>query len=164
MTALQIQRFYLERARAYVRDSRATSIEALQVTELWHEILQALESRQLSSLVGRIDWVTKRYLLETCGDPRDHALLKTIDLRYHELEEGYAARLERNGFSRQLVGEAEIERATHFPPEGTPAFTRGRFIRARGPSLSPVRISWESARIGGRFHGRIVRFPGDGGS
>ena len=162
MTALQIQRFYLERARTFVRDTKATSMEALQVTELWREVLGALERREIPSLVGRLDWVTKRYLLETCGDPRDQALLKTIDLRYHELAEGYAARLERSGFARRLVQETEIERATRHPPEGTPAFTRGRFIRAREPSLSPVRISWESARIGGRLHGRVVRFPGDG--
>jgi proteasome accessory factor A len=162
MTALQIQRFYLERAKAYLRDSRTTSIEALQVAELWGDVLEAMERREFSTLVGRIDWVTKRYLLETCGDPRDQALLKTIDLRYHELEEGYAARLERNGCARRLVGESEIERATSMPPEGTPAFTRGRFIRAREPGFSSVRISWESARIGGRLHGRIVRFPRNG--
>jgi proteasome accessory factor A len=161
MTALQIQRFYLERARAFVRETKATSMEGLQVTELWREVLTDLERRDMSALVGRLDWVTKRYLLETCGDPRDRALLKTIDLRYHELAEGYAARLERSGCARRLVQETEIERATRLPPEGTPAFTRGRFIRAREPSLSPVRISWESARIGGRLHGRVVRFPGD---
>ena len=162
MTALQIQRFYLERAITFVRDQKATSMEALQVTELWREILGGLERRELSALVGRVDWVTKRYLLETCGDPRDPALLKTIDLRYHELVEGYAARLERSGCARRLVQETEIERATRFPPEGTPAFTRGRFIRTREQSLAPVRISWESARIGGRLHGTVVRFPGDG--
>jgi proteasome accessory factor A len=163
MTGLEIQRFYLERARGFVRDLKATSMEALQVTELWGEVLGALERGERSSLVGRLDWVTKRYLLETCGDPRDQALLKTIDLRYHELAEGYAARLERSGFARRLVKDEEIERAARFPPEGTPAFTRGRFIRGREPSLSPVRISWESARIGGRLHGRIVRFPSEGG-
>jgi Pup amidohydrolase len=162
MSALEIQRFYFERARAFVRDLKATSMEALQVTEIWGEVLDALSRRQPSALIGRIDWVTKRYLLETCGDPRDPALLKTIDLRYHELAEGYAARLERRGFARQLVKEEEIERAARIPPEGTPAFTRGRFIRAREPSLSPVRISWESARIGGRIHGRVVRFPSSG--
>ena len=162
MTALQIQRFYLEAARAFVREAKATSMEALQVTELWREVLGALERREMSSLVGRVDWVTKRYLLETCGDPRDEALLKTIDLRYHELAEGYAARLERSGCARRLVQETEIERATRFPPGGTPAFTRGRFIRDRERSLAPVRISWESARIGGRLHGRVVHFSRDG--
>jgi proteasome accessory factor A len=146
-----------------VRDLKATSIEALQVTEIWGEVLTALERRDRSSLVGRLDWVTKRYLLETCGDPRDMALLKTIDLRYHELADGYAARLERGGYARRLVRDEEIERAARLPPEGTPAFTRGRFIRGREPSLSPVRISWDSARIGGRLHGRVVRFPVEGG-
>jgi proteasome accessory factor A len=159
MTGLEIQRFYYERARGFVRDLKATSIEALQVTEIWGEVLTALERRERSSLVGRLDWVTKRYLLETCGDPRDMALLKTIDLRYHELADGYAARLERSGYARRLVKDEEIERAARLPPEGTPAFTRGRFIRGREPSLSPVRISWDSARIGGRLHGRVVRFP-----
>jgi proteasome accessory factor A len=159
MTALQIQRFYLEEAKGFVLDGKALSMEALQVIELWREVLFALERRENSSLVGRIDWVTKRYLLEICGDPRDRSLLKTIDLRYHELGEGYAARLERSGLARRLVEEAEVERAIRLPPEGTPAFTRGRFIRGRAPSLSPVRISWESARIGGRFQGRVVRFP-----
>ncbi len=163
MTALQIQGFYLERATAFVRDLKATSIEALQVIEIWEQVLRALERRELSSLVGRIDWVTKRYLLETCGEPKDKSLLKTIDLRYHELAEGYAARLERRGFARRMLREDEIERAARLPPEGTPAFTRGRFIRGREPSLSPVRISWESARIGGRLHGRVVRFPASGG-
>jgi proteasome accessory factor A len=139
-------------------------MEALQLVELWGEVLLALERRNLSSLVGRIDWVTKRYLLETCGDPRDAALLKTIDLRYHELGEGYAARLERSGYARRLVQEAEVDRAIRLPPEGTPAFTRGRFIRGRKPGHAPVRISWDSARIGGRLHGRVVRFPADGES
>jgi proteasome accessory factor A len=162
MTALQIQRFYLERARSFVRGAKATSMEALSVTELWRGVLGALERRDMSSLVGRVDWVTKRYLLETCGEPSDRALLKTIDLRYHEIAEGYAARLERAGFARRLVEETEIERATRCPPEGTPAFTRGRFIRSREPSLSPVRISWESARIGGRLHGMVVPFSDDG--
>ncbi|MGH9322953.1 MAG: proteasome accessory factor PafA2 family protein [Vicinamibacteria bacterium] len=161
MTALAIQRFYLERAEQFVRDSKATSLEALQVVSLWRELLGALERREISSLVGRIDWVTKRYLLETCGDARDSELLKTIDLRYHELHEGYAAKLEERGWTRRIVGEAEVERATSVPPAGTPAFTRGRFIRTREANLSPVRISWDSARIGGRLHGRVVRFPAD---
>jgi proteasome accessory factor A len=114
----------------------------------------------MDSLVGRVDWVTKRFLLETCGDERDPALLKTIDLRYHELKDGYAKRLEERGCARVLLDRAEIERAVTAPPEGTPAFTRGRFIRTRNPSFSPVRISWSSARIGGRLRGEVVRFPG----
>jgi proteasome accessory factor A len=163
MTAIEIQKYYLERAEDFVKQSKTTSMEALDLLRSWRSILESLERREMNALVGRVDWVTKRYLLESCGDERDRTLLKTVDLRYHELGEGYAAKLEKNGFARRLVGSEEVERAGTAPPRGTPAFTRGRFIRTREPSLAPVRISWESARIGGRFHGTIVRFPGASG-
>jgi Pup amidohydrolase len=159
MTALEIQNYYVGRAEEFVRGSKATSLEALEVVRLWRTVLRSLEAREMNALVGRVDWVTKRYLLESCADERDPALLKTVDLRYHELGEGYAAKLERNGFSRRLVGLEDVARATIDPPEGTPAFTRGRFIRAREQSLAAVRISWASARIGGPLQGTIVRFP-----
>lgn len=159
MTAIEIQKYYLERAENFVKESKTTSMEAIEVVRLWRSVVDSLGERDRSPLVGRIDWVTKRYLLESCGDPRDRALLKTLDLRYHELGEGYAARLEKSGIARRLLGEDELARAKTAPPEGTPAFSRGRFIRTRQPSFVPVRISWESARIGGRFRGTVVRFP-----
>ena len=160
MTALEIQRFYLERAKVYVKDSKATSMEAREVVKLWDEVVTALERRRMTKLVGRVDWVTKRYLLETCGDKHDTALLKTIDLRYHELGDGYAALLEERGAVSRLVSAEQVQRAIMEPPEGTPAFTRGRFIRSRRPSWIPIRISWDSALVGGRLYGRLIRFPG----
>jgi proteasome accessory factor A len=163
-TALELQRYYLDKATAFVKGSKATSLEAAEVVDLWEQVLTALEQRQMSKLVGRIDWVTKRYLLEACGDQDDAAMLKTIDLRYHELGEGYAERLSRTGNVHRLVAPVEIERAIEEPPEGTPAYTRGRFIRSRDPDLTPVRISWDSAVIGGRLRGKVVRFPERGGS
>lgn len=159
MTAIEIQKYYLEHAERFVHEAKATSMEALEVVRLWRSVLSSSERREMNLLIGRVDWVTKRYLLESCDDARDRLLLKTVDLRYHELGEGYAAMLENKGFARRLLGTEEVRRATIAPPEGTPAFTRGRFIRSRAPSFAPVRISWDSARIGGRFHGTIIRFP-----
>lgn len=159
MTALEIQRFYLERAKELVRQSTTTSIEAADVIRLWEECLVALEKRELGRLVGRVDWVTKRFLLESCSDGGGQARLKTIDLRYHELGEGYAWRLEGSGAAATLLALDEVERAIAEPPRGTPAFTRGRFIRTRTPGFVPTRISWESARVGGRLQGKVVHFP-----
>jgi hypothetical protein len=159
MTALQVQRHYLERAKRYVKDSSTTSMESRQIVELWDDVLTKLEKRRMTKLIGRLDWVTKRFLLETCGDRNDGSLLKTIDLRYHELGNGYAARLEKSGSVSHLLSDEQVERAILEPPEGTPAFTRGRFIRSRRPSWIPVRISWDSALIGGRLDGRLIRFP-----
>jgi len=87
------------------------------------------------------------------------AMLKTIDLRYHELGEGYAEQFVKTGNVHRLLAPSEVERAIEEPPEGTPAYTRGRFIRSRAPNLTPVRISWGSALIGGRIKGKVIRFP-----
>jgi hypothetical protein len=163
LTGVELQRFYLDKAKAFVKESKATSLEASAVVELWEDMLSVLERRDMAQLVGRIDWVTKRYLLEACGDQDDNAVLKTIDLRYHELGDGYAEQFGRTGNVHRLLAPVEIERAIYEPPEGTPAYTRGRFIRSRAPNLAPVRISWDSARIGGRLKGKIVRFPERGG-
>lgn len=162
-TALELQRYYFDRAKAFVKESKATSLEASEVVDLWGEVLTALECREMPRLVGRIDWVTKRYLLAACGDDDDAAMLKTIDLRYHELGDGYAEQFAQTGHVHRLLEPVEVERAIVEPPEGTPAYTRGRFIRSRAPDLAPVRISWDSALIGGRLKGKVIRFPECGG-
>jgi len=164
-TALEIQRFYLDRASAFVRASEAPSMEHQQVLRLWQEALDALAEGEQETLVGRLDWVTKRVFLEGCDQggeglaSRDReAVLKTLDLRYHELGEGYLARLEGKGLAPRLVDEDQVEAATRNPPHDSPAFLRGTFIRRRARSLVPIRISWGSAWIGGRFQGRLVPF------
>lgn len=168
MTALEIQRYYLEEAKRFIREAPTKSIEAEEVLRLWDDVLTRLEKGRLDELVGRVDWVTKRYLLETCGGTGTDARLKTIDLRYHELGDGYGARLAGSGHARKLLSADDIERATLNPPEGTPAFIRGHFIRQQSAlsgrfGLVPVRISWDMARIGGRLSGKVVRFPGPNG-
>ena len=160
VSALELQRYYLEKAKGFLSASKTTSLEASEVVEQWEDVLVALEHKEMSRLVGRLDWVTKRYLLEACGDENDLAMLKTIDLRYHELEEGYADKFAATGNVHRLLAPSEIERAISEPPEGTPAFTRGRFIRSRAPHLTPVSIAWDSALIGGRIRGKLIRFPG----
>ena len=159
-TILEVQRFYLDRATAFVRGSPAASLEHRRVLRLWREALDALEEGRHDVLVGRLDWVTKRLFLEGCslaGGDRV-AVLKTLDLRYHELGEGYLARLEQRGLAPRLVEEDQVEAATRIPPQDSPAFLRGTFIRRRAHSLVPIRISWASAWIGGRFQGRLVQF------
>jgi hypothetical protein len=156
-TALELQRFYLERAKLYLRESRTASLETAAVVRLWEDLLSALERGEWGRLVGRLDWVSKRYLLETCGAQAGASLLKTIDLRYHELGEGYLARLERVGQAPQLVDRIAIERALYEPPSETTASLRGALIR-RFDSAVPVRLSWDSALIGGRLRGQVVSF------
>ncbi len=157
-TALEIQRFFLDRAREYLRQAPATSLEAEDVVRRWGEVLNALECGELDRLVGRVDWVTKRFLLEACGRDADDEVVKTLDLRYHELGEGYFDRLERAGETETLVDEEEVKRAVREPPADTPAFHRGRFIRSHEGRNLPIAVSWDSATIGRAWRGKVVPF------
>lgn len=155
VTALELQRWYLERARRYVRESPVVALEARAIVKSWGETLDALAADP-GQLVGALDWVTKRWLLEACGADAPPAARKKIDLRYHELGEGYLARLARAGLARTLVSAAEIAAAMEAPPADTPAARRGELIRDLAGSRLPVQVSWDSVRIGGRLRGKVI--------
>ncbi|MEM9188042.1 MAG: proteasome accessory factor PafA2 family protein [Myxococcota bacterium] len=154
-TALELQRWYLKRAQAFVAASATPSLEAREVLRLWGECLDLLE-RDPGLLVGRIDWVTKRWLIEETAAGERPAVRKKVDLKYHELGEGYFERLEDVGMAPLLVSRAEVERAIHEPPEATPARMRGRLIRELGEDQK-VRVDWASVQIGGAVGGKVIR-------
>ncbi len=158
MTALEIQRFYLERARRYLRSAPATSLEAEEVVRRWDEVLSALEAGAMDRLVGVLDWVTKRFVLEGAGGDASAAVLKTLDLRYHELGDGYFARLEGAGEAEILIDESAVERAVREPPADTPAFLRGRLIRREIGGALPVTVSWDSATVGRILRAKVIPF------
>jgi proteasome accessory factor A len=156
MSALELQREYLRRAKAFLRASPTPSMEVHQIVTLWERALDDLEADP-GRLVGSLDWVSKRYLLEACAADAPYEVQKKIDLRYHELGTGYLARMEKAGLARQIVTEAEIAAAMRSPPDSTPARLRGQLIRSLGATALPVRVSWETIRIGGRFRGKVIR-------
>jgi len=154
MSALDLQREYLRRAREHLRASTTSSLEAHQLVRLWGDALDALADDP-APLVGALDWVTKRYLLEACGAGAPREAQKKIDLRYHELGSGYLARMERAGLARAVVSETEVEAAIRTPPASTPARLRGQLVRELACERLPVRVSWDSVRVGGRIGGRV---------
>jgi proteasome accessory factor A len=154
VSALELSRSYLERAREWVAESKAPSLEAREVLRLWGQCLDALE-RDPGLLVGRVDWLTKRWLIEAAGVDSWEAR-KKIDLKYHELDTGYFERLEDEGIAPVLVGPAEIERAMHEPPAETPARMRGRLIRELAEDQK-VKVDWGSVRVGGLVGGKLIR-------
>lgn len=156
VTALELQRFYLERAEAWLRESPAVSLEARRVVDLWRAVLDTLATEP-DALVGRLDWVTKRHLLAETGD-LEHAARKKVDLRYHELGTGYHAWLDEAGATVRLVGDDEADRARREPPADTPASDRGALVRELSGLDADARIGWDHARVGGAVRGRIIRF------
>ena len=168
-TALSLQRYYCRKAREFVMQSPSSSLEALEIVDLWESVLDRLENvaatdagrgsrargAAANGCIGELDWVTKRFLIEECGDREPFEVRKKIDLRYHELGRGYAARLVHEGKVDTLFTHDEIERAVQDPPDDTPAFARGRLVtQQRAASMS---VGWDAVRVGGRLRGKIIR-------
>lgn len=147
-TALELQRFYVDAARAWLDEADAVSLEASELVRTWARVLDALETDP-DALVGQLDWVTKRALLERAQD-LDPAARKKIDLRYHELGEGYHTWLREAGLSRQLVAEEDVRAAVHHPPSNTPARHRGALIRQLSESGTEGRVSWDEVHTQGK--------------
>jgi proteasome accessory factor A len=155
-TALELQRWFLAKARVWLKSQPAADLERYELLRLWAETLAALEGDP-GSLVGRIDWVTKRYLIEAAAKSGGFAEQKRIDLAYHELGSGYFDWLEREGVALRLTSAADIERVLLEPeeparpplvtcPKGGLAYTGQR-----------VSVRWDAAKVGSWWKPRLVK-------
>ena len=153
MTALEIQRIYLDACRAFVATRPDAPAESHKILRRWAEVLDLLEHDR-AKLVGRVDWVTKKFLLDQCGAGADLEARKKIDLRYHELStEGYFHLLATAGVAEPILSPQELEDALRNPPPGTAAAVRGRYVRefATDPT---ARASWQCIILGGSSNER----------
>jgi proteasome accessory factor PafA2 len=153
MTAVEIQRVYLDRCRVLLASAAADGLPAAGRTEAealfaaWQETLDALAT-DVTLLADRLDWVAKLALMESYrardGLGWDAPKLAAIDLQYADVDPSrslYAA-LARKGRIRRLVTDDEIERARTTPPRDTRAYFRGRVMELFGSSV--VAASWDS--------------------
>ena len=141
MSAIDHQREYLALAQKHLGDGGA--FETDWVLTEWEDTLNALEKDPMS-LIDRLDWVAKKWLLETFaaeeGIAWDDPWLQSLDLEYHniDLDEGlyYGIPMHR------IVTDEHIEAALHNPPAGTRAYFRGRAVERFSESIKA--IQWDS--------------------
>ncbi len=163
MTALDIQRFYLNACRAFVDRQLDASAEAREVISRWEVVLDGLETLQATgqasaALIGSVDWVTKKHLLDEAGQDLSWTARKKIDVRYHELSPiGYFQMLQAAGLAVSLVDLEEIERAVRMPPANSPATMRGHFIREFSCDDAELSVNWKKVLIGGRSGTKTIR-------
>lgn len=154
--ALDIQRFYLNACRRFSQRHAEQDAESKQVLQLWEEALDALEADP-GRLVGKLDWVTKRHLLDRAGSDASLAARQKLDLRYHELSrDGYYLRLEAAGLAPTMVEPEEVLAAIRQPPQGSPATLRGQLIRQFATSPA-IRASWSMVVVPTDYGVRVVR-------
>jgi proteasome accessory factor A len=156
-TALEIQRFYFEACRRFLARRPAAPDEAREVLRRWEIALDALGDNP-QSLVGTLDWVTKRFILAKSGKGAAWDVCKKIDIRYHELSpQGYFQRLKATGVVNELVSQSEVDHARRNPPANTPAAVRGRYIREFSDDEHGMSANWQAVFLGQGREVKVVR-------
>ncbi|MGI9441231.1 MAG: proteasome accessory factor PafA2 family protein [Rubripirellula sp.] len=165
MSALDIQKSYLAAAEAFVAGVPAAQQgEAPLILKRWRELLNAAvayrkDASDFSDALGKIDWLTKRAMIDQMGPDSEWTDRKKIDLRYHELSnEGYFKKIAATLPGVQLVNQPDIERRRRSPPSNSPAARRGWLIREFADSEEKLLCDWGFALIGNGNEQRRIRF------
>jgi hypothetical protein len=162
-SALELQRFYLDCCREFLDHHADGPEEAFEIVNYWEQALDALETMRDTGdapewLIGNIDWVTKKFLLEQAGSEDVWSVQKKIDIRYHELSSnGYYQMLMKAHADSSLVEPSEVERAMRMPPQDSPATMRSHFMREFGSAEEPLAVNWKQVVIGHGFGAKRIR-------
>ena len=169
LSAVQIQRLFLEKAEAF-KDTAAAALipDYEEILTRWAEVLNGLEQLKLSPdfdiqddpghLLGKLDWILKLWLLNRYRHARDgswdHPLLPVLDLQYHRVDnqQGLFYKLQQDGLVTRLCAETEIEHFVNHAPDDTRAYFRSRCIQKYARQI--FMLNWE---IVGFDHGDIHR-------
>jgi Pup amidohydrolase len=146
--AIAVQREYLALAQkhAIVRDA-----DTEWVLNEWESVLDAL-ARDPMELVGDLDWVTKKWLLETFVEEEglewSDPWLRSLDLEYHsiDMDNGLFYELQKDGAMRRLVEEETVQGAVDTPPADTRAYVRGLAMERFGADITAAQ--WDSLTFG----------------
>ncbi len=148
-TALEVQRQYLRLAETYLRGKDP---EGDWVLDEWRLVLDALACDPMA-LMDRLDWVTKKWLLETFmaaeGKDWDDPWIQSLDLEYHNLNpsRGLYHDLRQRGLLRKVVDDERVNQAIVRPPEDTRARARSKVMRALTGQKARYVIDWDSIYV-----------------
>lgn len=149
-TALEIQQAFLALAQHYLAGK---SEENDWIIREWAGVLAGLE-RDPMSMVGKIDWVAKRWLLQTFIENEklswQDPWLQSLDLEYHNLDPNrglYFALVEQGRVQPIISPERTAFCATN-APVNTRAAARGIAVRHFRDQSTNYIINWDSIRIG----------------
>jgi proteasome accessory factor A len=131
VSAIDIQEQFLAAAQAHCRGQDE---ETDWVLAQWEAVLQDLRG-DYATLVGRVDWASKLWLLESYREAErvewDDPMLKSLDLEYHNLNRDkslYDGLVEEGRVPRLTTNKA-IDLAAEHAPKNTRAFGRGELVK-----------------------------------
>ena len=152
IAALDVQWQFHELATKHLRNSSA---ETDWLLESWSFTLEALEQNP-ESLIGGVDWITKKWLLETFMESEnlqwDDPWLQSLDLEYHNIDPARGLFFGVKPGKRIAEWNNGVRRpeAMHVPPANTRAAGRARAVAHFQRSDRPYVINWDSIAFDSR--------------
>jgi proteasome accessory factor A len=146
--AVELLRRYRRRAESRFagRDAETDAILAL-----WTRVEEGLATDP-TQLVGVVDWVTKRKLLESfCaseGLDWEDPWLEAQDLEYHQIDPERSLGLALADLDGPWARGLEDEATLNLPPGDTRAAIRGKLMRKIAESGQPYEIDWHQIDYG----------------
>jgi len=150
-TPLGIQYLFYAACTQFANEYEIPEDERRALT-IWGEVLRLIDDNPMK-LVGTLDWVTKKTLVDAAtarhetslADPR----VRSLDYAYHELHPDWslARSLEKRGILRSMLDEKDIESATITPPHNTRARLRGRTLSAAKAAGFHAMLDWTTFRL-----------------
>src|ERR1700682_545681 len=117
--------------------------------ESWSFTLEALGNKP-ESLIGGVDWITKKWLLETFMEAEglgwDDPWLQSLDLEYHNIDREKGLFFGVNPAKRIGEWNNSVRRneASYHPPANTRAAGRAQAVAWFQKSAQPYVINWDS--------------------
>jgi proteasome accessory factor A len=159
LTAIEIQRLYLEQADRYAETLNEP--EADELIRQWAAALDQLE-REPMGLSRTADWAVKYQLMTSYmakkGCAWDDPRIALADLQYHDVSRGRGLYylLERDGRVDRVTTDQEVELAMTTPPQTTRAKVRGDFIKFAKERNRSYTVDWTYLKLNGYWEETIL--------
>lgn len=162
MTALDLQRVYLERVQEFVAVNGAHNRHVGRVLDLWERTLDAIERGDTSGIDTEIDWAIKKKLVERYAERHSLELtssrLAQIDLTYHDISRrrGLFYLLQSRGETARVVEDSDVKEAVDVPPQSTRAKLRGDFVRRAKAANRDFTVDWVHLKLNDRAQQTVL--------
>ncbi len=149
-SAIELQRHYASAVRHFLSLYPTDSKEAMEIVEQWQLTLDHLQESEHDAdcqrwLLGRVDWFSKRWLIDQTAHSASWSAQKKIDIKYHELsKQGYYHMMVQSLAIAPLASHDQMKRSMRLPPSDTPATARGYWIREFSDESANLKVDWQS--------------------
>ena len=150
ISAIDLQREYLNFVQTLITERDE---ETEWVLSAWESILNDLE-KDWESVIPRVDWAAKKWLLETFIDEEkldwDDPWIKSQDLEYHNIhaDNGLYYALQAQGLMERVISDEQIKYAINNAPQDTRAKVRSFLMRTLTQKQMPCIVDWHQIYAG----------------